>query len=455
MRIAGFLFFVLLVTGTVLAQTPSPATTTDTNTVTTDQAVAETQIPPPLAKPDTVSTSEITDTLVVTESGDTATVEDSGTDSIAPADSNTTDASTTQTETAPIIEEIEEDLILDGGEESILAPVATEPSIQQNPDSSDSGAVRQQSAETADSSAVSSDAQLNAHNKMISRIPNTPTTEATPKPLLIEKTQSINFAKNYKEYRSPKVAILLSLLVPGAGQAYSHNKLKAGIFGAVEVAFIAAGAIVGYQGNQRMKAARSFADEHYSIDSMSTYYTFMSNSNELIDFDSLVFYGEYNDFLNQSSKKSQSYYNDISDDKRPYIQGWDDVTPRFTSDFVPINNSDSGTYIVNPAEDSTYLVSFVDNNGDTSDAAFGFSENQKTFSKKLSKANVYFRWSKGLFSMLLVNHIISAIDAGITAKAYNDQLLGKTSLWQKINLRENFVRTPGGTAQGYALEVRF
>ncbi len=452
MRTAGLLFLVLSVTGTVLAQTPSPAAPADSTTVANDQ-VTEKQIPPPLTEPDPVSTGEVTDISVVSEHGDEATVKDSGTDSIAPVDLNTTDTSTAQTETTPIIEEIEEDLILDGGEESILAPVATEPSIRQNQDSSDSGAAPQQSAEIADSSAVPSDAQLNARSKMISRIPTTTATEETPKPLLIEKTQSINFAKNYKEYRSPKVAILLSLLVPGAGQAYSHNKLKAGIFGAVEVAFIAAGAIVGYKGNQKIKAARSFANEHYFIDSMATYYEYLIKKNE--GFDTLIFYGEYEDFLSQESKKSQRFYNDISDDKRPYVQGWDDVAPRFDSNFDPINPSDSGTYITNQEEDSTYLVSFVDSNGDTSDAAFGFSENQKTFSKKLSKANVYFRWSKGLFSMLLVNHIISAIDAGITAKAYNDQLLGKTSLWQKINIRENFVRTPGGTAQGYALEVRF
>ena len=84
-----------------------------------------------------------------------------------------------------------------------------------------------------------------------------------------------------------------------------------------------------------------------------------------------------------------------------------------------------------------------------------FFRKPEKFSKKISESNKYYRISKGVLTMLLVNHIMSAIDAGITAKAHNDQLLGKESFWQRINIEQQTVQTVNGTASGYALQVIF
>ena len=358
-----------------------------------------------------------------------------------------------------VIQEMDEDLILEGGEENILAPVTIETPVQL-PSPPDSSVTTKTAVSDSGSLSIAGEDSLSKQQKTV--LPHYPSSampkvEEDSKPLAIEKTLSINFAKNYKEYRSPKLAILLSLLVPGVGQAYSHNKIKTGIFGFVEVAFIAAGAIVGYQGNKKMKNARSFADNHYNFDSLTSYYNSLEIKNPEIDSQVFISYISYDDFKKEAEagNKSQSYYNHISHEVSPYIQGWDDVSPRFDENFDPINTSDSGKYIVNEDPDSSYLVYFVNNNGDTSEAQFGFSPNQKLFNQKLSKANSYFRWSKSLFTMLLINHVVSAIDAGITAKAFNDKLLGKKSVWQRFNLNETIVHTPVGPAQGFALEVRF
>ena len=453
MRIQGIIVLVLGISVIVAAQT------TDSTSRSSDDSLSITTTNVPAAGSiSTQSTDTASDNTEVLSSPDTADTVLSVSDTVSSTADTPDSAEKTLAapDQGPIIEETEEDLILDGGEESILAPIATEPPVQPVSVTSDSAATPQTSG-TSDSAVVKTDVPPNEQKKVITHYPAEamPKIEDTPKPVLIEKTQSINFAKNFKEYRSPKVAILLSLLVPGTGQAYAHHKLKAGIFGAVEVAFIAAGAIVGYQGNKRTKEAHSFADTHYSMDSISDYHSLLTGFESEIDFDSVVFYGEYDQFERDASKKNQSYYDNINRADGPYVQGWDDVIPHPESDFSEAFTTDSGTYVFSQDPDSIYLAYFIDKQGDTIDVQFGFSDNQKNYSKQLSKANSFFRWSKSLFSMLLINHIVSAVDAGITAKAYNDKLLGKTSLWQNINLKEKVVSTPVGPAQGYSLEVRF
>jgi hypothetical protein len=56
---------------------------------------------------------------------------------------------------------------------------------------------------------------------------------------------------------------------------------------------------------------------------------------------------------------------------------------------------------------------------------------------------------------LLVNHVASAVMAGILAKRHNDELLGKESFWQHIDMKQLSVNTGSGTSPGYALQVRF
>lgn len=357
-----------------------------------------------------------------------------------------------------IVDESEEELILDGGEENIIMPVSTKSSTEQSPappvqqDSSQADAVAGDSLPPGSESTQEPETPKQLYP--VSPIPQT--AEDPPPPPKIGKMHSINFAKNLKEYRSPKVAILLSLLLPGAGQAYARNYLKTGIFGAVEIGLITTGVILSYKGSKKLKAAHSYADDHYDIDSFEVYYTHLSNAHTEDEIeDMFLTYESVDDFYQHEKEKNQNYYNYISHEVSPYIQGWDDVYPRFDAGFQVINDSEGKHYFTD--EDSIYLVYSVDTeNEDTTFLGYGASQHQKYYSDTLlSKANSYYRWSKTFFTLLILNHIASAIDAGITAKAYNDMLLGKRSLWQKINIREKYVRTPSGTANGLALEVRF
>lgn len=357
---------------------------------------------------------------------------------------------------ATIINESEEELILDGGEESLIAPINPQKTISKSDTSDSIGSTQTVTTSPDTSNIITETIDKNSE-------PLTPDSAKkliippieTVQPLQIEKTKSINFAQNVKNYRSLKAAILLSLLVPGSGQAYAHSYLKTGVFGAIEVALIGASAALGIQGNQRVKDAHSFADKHYSTDNFSDYYkTLLSTVGDSI-VQSQIFYGEENPlpFFKNSTDKNETFYKDIGDRAIPYVCGWDDVLPTVNNSF-DIAPSE-GMYIRHVDHDSSYLVYFINANGDTSKPQFGFSENQKIFNKKITNATTYYRWSSKVLWGLIFNHIASAIDAGITAKAYNDYLLGKESFWQRINIKEAYADASNEFSPGLTLEVRF
>ncbi|MCX7725479.1 MAG: hypothetical protein N2053_01390 [Chitinispirillaceae bacterium] len=349
-----------------------------------------------------------------------------------------------------ILEEREE-LNLEGGEESLITPSLTKDKTEKKaePERKEADSLKSAGTETVKDSA-STQVTTDTVKPFIPVSPiHIPPKEPLP-PAKIEQVRSIDFAKNYKEYRSPKFAILLSLFVPGLGQAYAHNGLKSAIFGVVEVAFVTTGAILAVNGNKQMKEAYSFASEHYSVDKFMKYYEKLKR--RIPDADTSVFLAYDDPSTFKSDSGSQNFYNTLSYDITPYVHGWDDVKPEFDENFDLLPTSGE-KYVIN--QDSIYLVYRIDENGDSSLAQFGFSENQKTYSRMVAKGNRYFRWSKTVFTSMLINHIVSAIDAGLTAKAYNDNLLGRHSIWEKIRIRENYVETPLGTAQGFALEVKF
>jgi len=102
--------------------------------------------------------------------------------------------------------------------------------------------------------------------------------------------------------------------------------------------------------------------------------------------------------------------------------------------------------------DSAFLVYILP---DTVNVYFGYSANQHTYNKMVSTANSSRRVSTNVLFLLLVNHIASAIDAGITAKRYNDRMLGRQTLWDRMHLVPQAVNSGSEMATGYALLVDF
>ncbi len=71
------------------------------------------------------------------------------------------------------------------------------------------------------------------------------------------------FPENNK--KSPFLAGLFSLILPGSGELYAKSYLKAGIFVAVEAALISVGLIYDKKGDNQTETFQKYADENWSV----------------------------------------------------------------------------------------------------------------------------------------------------------------------------------------------
>ncbi len=293
-------------------------------------------------------------------------------------------------------------------------------------------------------------------------------------PVRIEEAKPINFAKSLKDYKSPKLAMLLSLIIPGLGQAYVKSYVRAGLYLVAEGAIIGASVAYSNIGKKQYDQATAFADRNYSFDKMINYYnslyTYLDGivyQNDTQASDKLN--GIYFDTLSSTSSsfykshkaKSSQYYQTIQ--SAEYVQGWNDCQPSLSS---ILNNASPGdpldpqpggkyNYTRYDTAEYQYLVQLQDKNGTVTGPYYGYSDSAVAFQSMISKSNDNYKIASNILFILLVNHVVSAIDALISANAYNQQLLGKQTFWNHINLEPNIAGSGINSGPGLALRMQF
>jgi len=291
-------------------------------------------------------------------------------------------------------------------------------------------------------------------------------------PAIVEEGRTINFAQNLKEYKSPRVAMLLSLLVPGLGQAYSRSYIKASAFGAAEVAAIGVAVYLNSVAKSKKRDAYDFADKHFDVKRVMSYDStlrdefFVRNPDIDIKRDSIPLpYDRY--FYDAAKDKSPNYYESIRG--KNFTPGWDgydlslDEVLRVGREMLVVdtnititgaggnkyelydNRNSSMFYYVKriwPASDGEWLL--------------GYSSYQAEYNAMMDKSNSYRDAVNYMFYVILLNHIASSIDAGFTARAYNARLLGEeNSAWNRLSVEQRFVFTGSELSPGVALRLRF
>jgi len=284
---------------------------------------------------------------------------------------------------------------------------------------------------------------------------------------VIEKERSINFARNLREYRSPRTAMFLSLLLPGLGQAYAKKYVKSLIFSLAEAAIIGTGIRYAMKGKAEKEDAYTFADRYFSLDSFWTYYKNLDSllnrrlsidTMKLADIKSMVIW-DSTEFVNDAKARNTSFYETI--DRDALVQGWIDCEPKIDlaqNGFI----EDYAKYRYAPmqepgAGDTIWLLYQIEKTtGDTvGEYLWGYSNRQLEYRGMMRKSNDYYRISTNVLFLLIANHVISAVDAMISAKAYNDELLGKQSFWRRIRLDQQMAFTETGVASTFGVQVRF
>lgn len=294
-------------------------------------------------------------------------------------------------------------------------------------------------------------------------------------PVKVEAAKSINFARGVKEYRSPKLAMLLSLLVPGLGQAYVKSYVKAGLFLVVEGAIIGTSVAFMNIGKNQYNQATAFADRNYSVTKMSSYYNslyaFMSgqiyNDSATADTAINAIYGDtLKSFIQGSKVKSSSYYQTLTDQgaSNPYVQGWNDCVPTLAQ-IDSINNS-SGRFMpgskynfasLNDSLELQYLIQLQDKKTGNNIGlpVYGYSDSMLAYQKIMAQSSDNTKIAVTVLFVLILNHVVSAVDALITANAYNDELLGKQSFWQHINFEPSVAGSGFQIGPAISLRLQF
>jgi hypothetical protein len=273
------------------------------------------------------------------------------------------------------------------------------------------------------------------------------------------------------------MAMFLSLIVPGLGQAYTKHYVRAGIFIAIEAAAIGGAIVYNAKGKNEYNAAKNFADQNYSSDNFTAYYGQLHDYFQgLLDGpttgDSAArteLNGIYFDSLPaiqaSAASKSPAFYSSLEGASNAYVQGWNDCEPKYSSTnpvggpnpppgkiFTYKNHPDSsdasGTVL-------NYLIDRYSGPNLVESGIFGYSPNQIAYTNMMSKSNDYYKLANTILALMIINHVASAVDALIGAYAYNNQLLGKETLWQHVKVSPQFAVDLVNPSLGLALKVGF
>ena len=271
-------------------------------------------------------------------------------------------------------------------------------------------------------------------------------------PVKVSKVHGIDELKG--RYKNPRKALFLSLLVPGAGQLYvggsTATYVRGGVYMALEVFMWSGwGYFSIYKYNQQVDKYKKFAKQHYSIgryeDAMRDLYSaagslypstfnsrYMGTRKSFCE----AIYGDatygkcYQDdalfsddktHLNNFKDKDKSLGDEMKDFKRSfnkeselfqlisegaYVRGWDDV-------------KNGGTLAID--------LNLEDEDAET--VSLGESEHMLKYRSMRRDANDYADMQAWFIGGLILNHIVSAVDAALTANAHNKVLYEEDVSW--------------------------
>ncbi len=218
------------------------------------------------------------------------------------------------------------------------------------------------------------------------------------------------------EKKSVKKAILLSAILPGAGEAYSGSWYKAAGFFAAEVALWSLKMKYDARGDSQEDKFIQFADLHWSEMRYWTYVYLKGIENGLTG---LTYTGnDLNDIhANHGSLPADFILNNL--DK---LRQWERNLPGFTHQLPKTKTQQYYEMI------GKYAGQFGPAWDDASyDAVYNgyidqITENNRVYMDMRKLANELYENARTAAQFILLNHIISAIDAGFTTKIRNRKI---------------------------------
>ncbi len=271
-------------------------------------------------------------------------------------------------------------------------------------------------------------------------------------PVKVSKVYGIDEMKG--KYKSPRKAMFMSLVIPGSGQLYtggtSFTYVRGGVYLALEAALWGSWYYFSvHKYDEQVDKYKKFAKQHYSIGryeaGMRELYMQLSDETEESRFETRymssredfckAIYGTATNsgcytrgklFTNDkphtdrfSTKNPSSLKKEIDSQKnfydmpvvyqhiadRNYVLGWDDVEDAEIASNLGLE------------DDASEFVPLAS------------SDNMDKYRSMRGKANDYADMQAWFFGGIILNHLISAVDAAFTAHAHNKELYSEELSW--------------------------
>ncbi len=218
------------------------------------------------------------------------------------------------------------------------------------------------------------------------------------------KSNSLEIVLNKK---TPLLAGLMSFALPGAGQIYSENYLKAGIFAVVEVGAILLAVSYDNKGDDQTDQFEAYANTNWSPERYAKWTLHNATSiNQNIDPDSYV-------ILDNSGKVNWQELNRLEGD----IGGY------YSHRLAPLGDQQYYEMIGKYSQFNVGWQEF----GDDVNKAYIWNvdplvDQFHKYSVERGKANDFYTISKWAVIAVVSNHFISALDAAWSTSRYNKKL---------------------------------
>ncbi|MBZ0203003.1 MAG: hypothetical protein K8I03_08310 [Ignavibacteria bacterium] len=251
--------------------------------------------------------------------------------------------------------------------------------------------------------------------KIESKNGNSPLNTFFPEQLLAQQIESSevkfnsvdrNIQQTKKKKKSVGLGILLSALLPGAGEFYGEDYLKAGIFFGVELLAWGTYFYFDSKGNKKTEEFQSYADQYWDV---RTYARWLKdegfqNSSQINPDEpnrdvlrAQIMECERQNFSHTMPEYNSQQFYELIGKYQNFQGGWTNLTHR------PVNDP-SSPYFYEKYHDPVFT----------------------SYANERQKANDFYDYAKIGPVTAIVNHILSAADAAWVISAYNKKIKFET-----------------------------
>jgi hypothetical protein len=247
-----------------------------------------------------------------------------------------------------------------------------------------------------------------------------------------------NILQQQDNKKSPVIAALLSAAIPGAGEVYADSYLKAAIFFIVEVSAITANIVWNKRGKELTKEFQEYADAHWSparyAEWLNKYASQLGAENAI----TIVINPD-------DSKKS---WERVSFGQ---INKVEELVPTFSHRLIA-HGEQQYYELIGKYDQYNYGWDYWDSHPDKVSAQYLHNVPQQMidYSDMFVKPdNTFYKYASTAAIVIVINHVLSAIDAAWTTSRYNRTIetsmeikrydnLFVTDYYPQLNIKVNF-----------------